>query len=452
MESHTRPTQSGGKVSQGFHGVRERARSNREERFTALLHHLTPELLWQSYYALKRKAAPGVDGVRWSEYETGLGGRLADLHSRVHRGAYRALPSKRTWMEKADGSQRPLGIAALEDKIVQHAVVTILNEIYEVDFKGFSYGFRPGRSQHMALDALNVGLQRKKVNWVLDLDVRKFFDKLVHERLLEMIEHRIADNRILRLIRKWLKAGVMEGDEWFETEEGTPQGAVISPLLANVYLHYVLDQWADQWRKSARGDVILTRYADDAIVGFQNRDEAQRFLRELKERLAEFGLELNEQKTKLIEFGRFAMTNRRQRGEGGPETFTFLGFQHVCASNKKGIFTVQRITDGKRKRKKLQAIKQELRRRMHEPVAKTGAWLRSVLNGYYQYHAVPGNLRALKRFGHSRGASVAAGVATPQRQAQAHMDAVSPDLPAMAADAYGCTSLSERSIRRQDPR
>ena len=400
VESNTRLTQGGERVSQGLHGVRERARMHKQERFTALLHHVTPQLLHDSFYALKRKAAPGVDGMTWKEYETGLEDRLKDLHSRVHRGAYRALPSKRRWIPKPNGKQRPLGIAALEDKIVQQAVVTVLNAIYEEDFRGFSYGFRPGRSQHMALDGLYVAIKRRKVNWILDLDLRSFFDLISHEKLLELMEYRIADPRVLRLIQKWLKAGVMEDGEWSETEAGTPQGAVISPLLSNVYLHYVLDQWTDQWRQAARGDVTIVRYADDAILGFQHQDEAERYLAELREHLRQYGLELNEDKTRLIRFGRFAALNRRERGEGKPESFTFLGLQHICAENRLGRFEVRRITDGDRRRRKLQALKQDIRRRMHVPIAETGKWLQSVLRGYFQYHAVPGNMGVLSRFRH----------------------------------------------------
>jgi RNA-directed DNA polymerase len=400
MESNTRLTQSGERVPQGLRGVRERARKNKQERFTALLHHVTPALLRDSFFALKRKAAPGVDGVTWQEYATGLEDRLKDLHSRVHRGAYQAQPSKRRWIPKGNGKQRPLGIAALEDKIVQQAVVTVLNEIYEEDFRGFSYGFRPGRSQHMALDALYVAIKRKRVSWILDLDLKSFFDNISQEKLVQLVEKRIADPRVLRLIQKWLKAGVMEDGVWSKTEAGTPQGAVVSPLLSNVYLHYVLDQWTDRWRQAARGEITIVRYADDAILGFEHQHEAERYLRELKEHLREYGLELNEDKTRLIRFGRFARLNRAERGEGKPETFTFLGFQHICGNNRLGRFEVRRITDGKRRRKKLQELKQELRRRMHAPIAQVGEWLRSVLRGYYQYHAVPGNLAILSRFRH----------------------------------------------------
>src|SRR5215470_13653585 len=399
-QSNTSPTQSGERVSQGLRGVREVAKARKQERFTALLHHLSVDLLRDSYYALKRQAAPGVDGVTWKEYGDGLEDRISDLHSRVHRGAYRAQPSRRVYIPKADGRQRPLGIAALEDKIVQQSVVTILNQIYEVDFKGFSYGFRPGRSPHQALDALTVGIQRKRVNWVLDADIRGFFDNMSHEWTMRFVEHRVADSRILRLIQKWLQAGVSEDGQWSETKVGTPQGAVASPLLANVYLHYVFDLWVEVWRKKvAKGDVIVVRYADDLVVGFENRAEAERFLKAFRERLAKFGLELHPEKTRLIEFGRFAASNRQRRGEGKPETFTFLGFTHYCGQrHKTGTFTVWRITAKKRMVAKLKAIKAELQRRMHDRMAEVGAWLRKVVLGYYQYHAVPGNTTQLRIF------------------------------------------------------
>src|SRR3974390_1206873 len=399
-QSNMSPTQSGEQVSQGLNGVREAAKNRRQERFTALLHHLNVDLLRKSYYALKRQAAPGVDGVTWKEYETGLEDRLVDLHRRVHRGAYRAQPSRRVYIPKADGRQRPLGIAALEDKIVQQAVVTILNQIYEVDFKGFSYGFRPGGSPHQALDALTAGIQWKRVNWGLDADIRGFFDNMSHEWTMKFVEHRVADRRILRLIQKWLKAGVSEDGQWSETKIGTPQGAVISPLLANVYLHYVFDLWIEAWRKKvAQGDVIVVRYADDLVVGFESRAEAERFLEEFRERLAKFGLELHPEKTRLIEFGRFAAQNRKRHGEGKPETFTFLGFTHYCGKRRKdGVFIMWRETAKKRMVAKLQEIKLELTRLRHEPVALVGEWLRKVVIGYYQYHAVPGNLPQLGLF------------------------------------------------------
>ena len=380
-------------------GVRKAARKDKRTRFTALLHHVTVDLLRVSFYALKREAAPGIDGVTWKEYEANLDEKLADLHGRIHRGTYRAQPSKRAYIPKADGRQRPLGIAALEDKVVQQAVVTVLNQIYEEDFVGFSYGFRPGRSQHHALDALWVGIMRKKVNWILDADICGFFDHLSHEWLVKFIEHRVADRRIVRLIQKWLRAGVSEEGKWSKTEVGTPQGAVASPLLANVYLHYVFDLWAEKWReKVAHGDVIIVRYADDLVAGFQHQADAERFLKGFHERLAKFGLEIQSEKTRLIAFGRFAASDCRKRGKGKPETFVFLGFTHYCGTNSKGHFVVWRHTVIKRMRAKLHAIKQELRRKMHEPVGQVGAWLKRVVDGYYRYHAVPGNLAVLGRF------------------------------------------------------
>jgi RNA-directed DNA polymerase len=380
--------------------VREAARRDRRVRFTALLHHITVERLQEGFIALRHEAAPGIDGVTWEQYDTGLEDRLRDLHRRIHEGTYRAQPSRRGFIPKADGRKRPLGIAALEDKIVQQAVVRVLNQIYEVDFLGFSYGFRPGRSQHDALDALWVGLMGKKVNWVLDADIRGFFDNIDHGWLLKFLEHRIADRRILRLIQQWLTAGVTEGGQWTKTEVGTPQGAVASPLLANVFLHYVFDLWVQQWRtKSATGDLIAVRYADDFVVGFQHRRDAERFLHELGERYEKFGLALHPDKTRLIEFGRFAAENRRKRGERKPETFTFLGFTHICGRKRwSGGFIVKRETATKRLRAKLHAVKHELTLRRHEPIPTQGRWLRSVVQGYFNYHGVPGNMAALEAF------------------------------------------------------
>jgi group II intron reverse transcriptase/maturase len=335
-------TQSQESGSNGLARVREAAKQNGKQKFTALLHHVSIDLLRESYYSLKKEAAPGVDGMTWKEYGQDLEARLSDLHGRIHRGAYRAQASRRVWIPKPDGKQRPLGIAALEDKVVQCAVGRVLNQIGEEDFLGFSYGFRPGRGQQDALDAQWVGIVRKKVNWILDLDIRSFFDKLQHEWLVQFVEHRIGDKRIVRLIQKWLKAGVMEDGQWSETKEGSPQGSVISPILANLYLHYVLDVWVEQWRKKqAHGDVIIVRYADDAVLGFERREEAERFLEQLRERLRKFGLELHPEKTRLIEFRRYAAERRKKRGEGKPETFNFLGFTHICGTNyKTGNFTI----------------------------------------------------------------------------------------------------------------
>jgi len=384
----------------GLQGVREAAKKDRMARFTALLHHITVERLWDSFHALQRQAAPGVDGVAWKDYEEGLTGRLHDLHERIHRGTYRAQPSKRTYIPKPDGRMRPLGIAALEDKIVQHAVVTVLNAIYEVDFLGFSYGFRPGRNPHDCLDALYVGLTEGRVNWVLDADIRGFFDTIDHEWLLKFIEHRIADPRVLRLIRKWLRAGVSEAGSWSPTTVGTPQGAVISPLLANVYLHYVLDQWAHEWRgRHARGNVIIVRYADDFVLGFQHRHEAERFLKDLQERIECYGLSLHPDKTRLIEFGPLAAPRRRRLGQGKPETFDFLGFTHICGKTRKGNrFTIRRRTTAKRLRAKLHDIHGQIRCRLHAGIGSVGGWLRAVVQGYMNYHAIPANLDSVKTF------------------------------------------------------
>jgi len=399
-EPNSRRTQSRTSEPSGLDRVREAAKQDRKKRFTALLHHVTIPLLESSYHSLKRRAAAGVDGMTWKEYGEDLAGRLADLHGRIHRGAYRAQPSRRVWIPKADGRQRPLGIAALEDKVVQHAVGRVLNQIWEEDFLGFSYGFRPGRSQHNALDALYAGITRKKVNWILDLDIRSFFDKIDHGWMVKFVEHRIGDTRIVRLIQRWLKAGVMEDGKWHETEEGTPQGAVISPVLANLYLHYVLDVWAEAWRgKVATGDMILVRYADDAVLGFQHREDADRFLEQLRERLRKFGLELHPDKTRLIEFGRYAADRRKKRGEGKPETFNFLGFTHICGtSHKTGYFVVKRKTVGQRLATKLKDLRQKLRQRMHGAIGSTAEWLKSVVRGYFQYHAIPGNEQRMRAF------------------------------------------------------
>lgn len=397
--SHLPPTQSRTRRSQGLWGVREAARRKHNIRFTALLHHVTVPLLRDCFYRLKRQAAPGVDGMRWKEYEQRLEIRLADLHGRIHRGAYRAQPSRRVYIPKPDGRQRPLGIAALEDKIVQQAVVVALEQIYEEDFLGFSYGFRPGRGPHAALDALNVAIERMPVKWVLDADIRGFFDHVDHEWMLKFVQHRVADRRILRLIRKWLRAGVSENDQWSETKVGTPQGAVISPLLANIYLHYVFDLWSHAWRrKVARGAVIAVRCADDLVVGFQYCEDAERFQMEFQERLAKFGLELNREKTRLMEFGRKAAQDRKRRGEGKPETLDFLGFTHFCGSHREGYFALWRKTNRKRLAAKLARLKEQLRMRRHEPIAVVGPWLQRVVIGFYNYHGVPGNLDSLELF------------------------------------------------------
>ncbi len=385
--------------SLGLAGVRETARAKPELRFTSLLHHVNEKLLTEAFFDLKKTAAVGVDEVTWHDYEEGLAERIVDLHGRVHRGAYRAKPSKRIYIPKPDGRLRPIGVASLEDKIVQKAIVWVLQSIYEEDFAGFSYGFRPGRSQHMALDALSVAIGCKKVNWVLDADIEGFFDNIDHEKLMGLLELRIGDQRVLRLIRKWLIAGVSEDGQWSKSTVGTPQGAVVSPLLANVFLHYVLDQWVVDWRKRCRGEVVIVRYADDFVMGFQNRYEAEAFLDQLREHLAEYGLKLHDDKTRLIEFGRFAAERRGERGEGRPETFDFLGFTHRCSvTRSKGWFMVARESVAKRMRATLAAIKAKLRQRRHWEIGLVGEWLERVVRGWMGYHAVPGNMRRLQQF------------------------------------------------------
>jgi RNA-directed DNA polymerase len=399
-DSATRPGHSAGPdVSNGLDRVREAAQKDKDARFTALLHHVDLDRLWKAYWAIRPEAAPGVDGVTWEDYGQNLESNLRDLLARVHSGAYRASPSRRVYIPKADGRQRPLGIATVEDKVLQRAVVEVLNAIYEEDFLGFSYGFRPGRRPHDALDALSVGIERKKVNWVLDADISDFFTSLDHSWLEKFLEHRIADKRVLRLIRKWVNAGVIEDGAWTASDGGAPQGASASPLLANVYLHYVLDRWVRQWRrKHAHGDVIIVRFADDFVAGFEHQADAQQFLSDLRERLAKFSLELHPDKTRLIEFGRNAARARKARGVGKPETFDFLGFTHFCGKTKNGRFWLRRKTISKRMRAKLAEVKDQLWRRMHHPIPEQGAWLGSVVRGHLAYYAVPGNTDSVSAF------------------------------------------------------
>lgn len=398
-ESTARRTPSRESAKTGLERVREAAKWDSRMKFTALLHHITPSLLVESFYDLNKTAAVGVDGVAWQDYENILYGRVHDLHREIHTGVYCAQASRRVYILKADGKKRPLGIAAVEDKIVQQAVVKVLNMIYEEDFLGFSYGFRQGRGQHDALDALWMGISERHVGWILDADITAFFDTIDHGWLLKFLEHRIADKRILGLIKMWLKAGVIEDGKWIESKQGTPQGAVISPLLANIYLYYVFDTWAHQWRqKQARGDVIIVRYADDSVIGFQIKDEADQFLQAMKERFAKFGLALHPQKTRLIEFGRYAESRRKRQGLGRPETFDFLGFTHCCSKTRKGRFKILRLTIKKRLRATLAVIREKLKRKRHEPLAHVGKWLTRVMRGYFNYHAVPDNLRRLQSF------------------------------------------------------
>jgi group II intron reverse transcriptase/maturase len=397
---HEDRTQRRINASDGLERVRQAARKDRKQRFTALLHHVySVERLRAAYFALKRDAAAGIDGETWRHYGEALEANLHDLAARLKRGAFRASPVRRAYIPKTDGRQRPLGVPTLEDKLVQRAVVEVLNAIYESDFLGFSYGFRPTRSPHQALDAFAVGIETRRVNWVLDADIRGFFDTLNHEWLSRFVEHRVADRRVVRLIQKWLRAGVLEDGQRSRSEVGTVQGGSISPLLANIYLHYVFDLWVQRWRRTqARGDVVVVRFADDFVVGFEHREEAERFLTALRERFARFGLALHSDKTRLIEFGRHADRNRRGRGDGKPETFNFLGFTHSCGKTRKGRYTVWRQTMRQRWQAKLREVRLVLRRRLHASIPEQGAYLRSVLLGHARYYGVPRNGPSLMAF------------------------------------------------------
>ena len=392
-------TQGRESVSQALDRVRQAVKQRRKEKLTALFHHLSVDLLREAFFALKRDAAPGLDGLTWEDYQVDLEPRLNDLHARLQRGVYRARPSRRRMIPKPDGRERPLAVAALEDKIVQKATVAVLNVIYEEEFLGFSYGFRPKRGPHDALDALIVGISRRKVNFIFDADIRSFFDTVSQSWLVRFLEHRIGDRRIIRLIQKWLKAGVLEDGIITSSETGTGQGSVISPLLANIYLHYVFDLWAERWRQhEATGEMIIVRFADDIVVGFQHEADARRFWDEMRERLEEFALSLHPAKTRLLEFGRFAASNRAGRGVGKPETFNFLGFTLICGRSRFGNFVIRRKTQRERLRAKLKEIKKELRRRMHQPIPEQGQWLAQVVKGYFAYHAVPTNGPTLGTF------------------------------------------------------
>jgi RNA-directed DNA polymerase len=393
-------TQGRADLQQALDRIRKAAKEDQGLRFNNLWHHICDTArLRQAFYALKRNATPGVDGETWRHYQENLEANLEDLHERLKRGAYRARPVQRVYIPKADGRQRPIGITALEDKIVQKAVTEVLAAVYEQDFLGFSYGFRPGRGPHDALDAVTVAIEQHKVSWVLDADIRGFFDAMDHDWVIRFVEHRIVDKRVLRHIKKWLNAGVLEDGTWHAVEEGVPQGGSICPQLANIYLHYVFDLWAHQWRnRHARGEVYIVRYADDFIVCFQYKQDAEQFHGALQERLQDFNLELSEKKTRLINFGRFAAQNCAERGEGKPETFDFLGFTHICSTTRHGAFCVRRKTMAKKKRAKLAELAKELRRRMHRSIAENGRWLRSVLEGHYRYYGVPRNYRSLAAF------------------------------------------------------
>ena len=399
-ESNRVQTQSWGNTMSGLAGVREKAIKDKQQKFTSLMHHVTPSLLYQSFYQLKRQSAKGIDGVSWKDYQENLADRLQELHARIHSGRYKPKPARRVYIPKAGGEQRPLSIQCLEDKLVQQATVTVLNQIYEVDFKGFSYGFRPECSQHDALDALTYGLTKRKVNWVLDLDIRRFFDTVEHDWLIRMIQHRVKDKRLIALITRWIKVGVVEeGNGRVPTSSGLPQGAVISPLLSNIYLHYVFDLWSQQWRRrNAKGEVLIVRYADDAVLCFQNKWDANEYLILLHQRLSKFGLAIHSEKTRLIRFGRFAAEQCANKGLGRPQTFDFLGFTHYCTTRQNGDFKVGRKTMKKRLVSQIKAVQEELRRRMHDSVGLTLKWVRSVITGHMNYYSVPGNSRSIQAF------------------------------------------------------
>jgi len=398
-QQSTHRAQDRASVSQALERLRQAARQREKERFTSLLHHVDPAMLRTAFYAMKRDAAPGVDGMTWETYEQDLDRRIETLHERVHAGTYRALPSRRSYIPKEDGSKRPLAVAALEDKIVQRAVAAVLSAIHEEDFLGFSYGFRPNRSQHDALDAVIVGISSKKVNYILDADIRSFFTEVSQQWVVRFLEHRIGDKRIIRLVQKWLRSGILEDGMVTIEEKGTGQGSVISPLLSNIYLHYVFDLWAERWRRrEATGDMIMVRYADDTVVGFQHESDARRFRDAMRDRLREFSLSLHPEKTRLIEFGRFAAQNCKRRGRSKPETFKFLGFVLICDKSRRGDFRIRRKSRRDRMCAKLREIKEGLRHRMHRPIPETGKWLAQIVAGYFAYHAVPTNSPALSAF------------------------------------------------------
>lgn len=399
LEAAKGQTQSWQPLLPHLQRVNAEARRSGQTRFTALLHHVDVEALERAFKRQRRGASPGVDGVMVEQYEQDLGENLRRLHERIHSGQYWPKPVLRVYIPKADGGNRGLGLPALEDKIVQSAVAEVLNAIYEADFYGFSHGFRPGRSAHGALETLARATMTQRVNWVLDFDIRSFFDSLDHEEMLRMLEHRIADQRILRLIRRWLRAGILEGGEWVAVDAGSPQGSGISPLLANVFLHYAFDAWVHQWRqRHARGQIVVVRYADDAVIGAEHQDDARRLLEALRERLATCGLELKESKTRLIEFGRIAARRREQTSRRRPETFDFLGFTHYCGKTRSGKFTVKRKTQATRMVRKLKELRGEMRARWHVPVAEQYAWLCQVLRGHYRYYGLIFNGKSLHQF------------------------------------------------------
>ncbi|NJM10140.1 MAG: group II intron reverse transcriptase/maturase [Bdellovibrionaceae bacterium] len=394
QQNTLRTQQAGNDVQSALDRIRKLAKQEKGTKFNNLMHHIyNVDRLRKCFFEMKKKAAAGIDEVTWHDYEENLERNLQDLSRRLKVGGYKAKPVRRVFIDKADGKKRPLGVPVLEDKLVQRSTVEVMNAIYETDFRPFSYGYRPGRSQHNCLDALYVGLLTRKVNWVMDADIKGFFDSLNHEWLVKFVEHRIGDDRVIRLIRKWLKAGVMNEGTHEETSEGVPQGGSISPLLANIYLHYALDLWVDHKRRDkSRGEVIIVRWADDFVMGFEHKSQAENYLAELKDRMRKFSLELHPEKTRILEFGPWARYNRKRRQQGKPETFGFLGFTHIVGVKfSNGMYTVLRQTIRKKMRIKLTEVKQELRQRMSHPVNDQGKWLKSIVEGHCRYYGVPGN-------------------------------------------------------------
>ena len=379
--------------------ISQRAETHPQEIFDNLFSLLNYELLWYAFRRLKRGKTPGVDNVTVEDYEADLEANLRDLLARLHRGSYRPLPSLRKNIPKGNGKTRSLGIACVEDKLVQRAVVMILEEIYEVDFHDTSYGYRPGKSCHEALATLGGIIATRKVNWISDADVEGFFDNVCHERLVELLRLRISDPKLLRLIVRFLKAGVMIDGQLQATEDGVPQGACLSPLLANVYLHYVLDEWFDRDVKPRLdGEAYIIRFADDFICCFERESDARRYQSVLPKRLARYSLKVAEEKTKLIRFGRFARRDHQRRGEGAPSTFDFLGFTHYCGRSRAGNFKLKRKTSGKKLRLKLTEMRLWFHHQLSTPVGEMWPVLNAKLRGHYQYYGINDNSPLLMAF------------------------------------------------------
>ena len=384
------------RMTPGIRRIAEKARRDPETQFTSLAHLITVEALREAWRGLKKKPSAGIDGITAREYEQDLEKRLKNLHERLVTMKYRAQPARRAYVPKEGGKKRPIGVLVVDDKIVQSATRHILEAIYEQDFYDFSYGYRPERSPHQALEELNNAIFRGKINYVLDVDISAFFDSMDHKVLMELLRKRIKDRSILRLIAKWLHAGVMEEGVRKHPKTGTPQGAVISPLLANVYLHYVLDEWIEKTvRPRMRGEMKVVRFCDDTVFCLQYRDDAERLLRALNKRLAKYKLQLNAEKTRLIEFGRYAEGQAKKRGRK-PETFDFLGFTHICGKSREGKFIVKRKTAAKRLRRSMLRVTEWCRKHRHLPLQEQYRQISSKLRGHFNYFGLIGNMRRLK--------------------------------------------------------